>query len=562
MAGPIICAKCEKILSNSEIENGHDCRKTYYINRQAQEDSKQASIANQDINLKICPACGHKSLFWNDRNKYYECLDTCCERRVSEFELSGQNCVDTSAHKKDNINGERKKSQDTNLVSKTANKRLPVLLFGFTCFAIAVIYLSLFSWPSHQTKLENHDYIGEKNRSENITAFIRNSPVPGVSQRDSTGTDTTLAPRPANIPGAILQITPSPAGQEQVKETVPASALSPTKVMETGQVLTSVPVISNSTVRSFPETVKYVLSLINKDRAESGLAPVILGDNVAAQKHAEDLLAKGYLSHWGVDGMKPYMRFTLEGGFNYSAENISGPNTLIDEKSQFEKRDIKAGLEKAQKGFMSSQGHRENILNKWHRKVNIGIAHNSMVEAVVQDFEGDYIRFSQLPSIENGILSMSGETLEGFTVNVVQVWYDPLPQVLTLGQLGQTYAYNMGKPVAFIRPLPQQGWHYTTYTTAYSWTTQGPDPYSIPPETLPPAPNPFGTRPEYPVEVHTINVVWRDAKEWNVSKGAFSIKADLTNIISVVDKGVYTVLVWGKNGDESLSLTNYSIFVR
>ena len=51
-----------------------------------------------------------------------------------------------------------------------------------------------------------------------------------------------------------------------------------------------------------------MLTLINRDREANGLAPVILGTNTAAQSHAEEELANGYISHWGMDGMKPYMR--------------------------------------------------------------------------------------------------------------------------------------------------------------------------------------------------------------------------------------------------------------
>lgn len=76
--------------------------------------------------------------------------------------------------------------------------------------------------------------------------------------------------------------------------------------------------------------VQYMLDLINDDRLEHGLQPVTLGTNPAAQQHAEEMLSEGYLSHWGLDGLKPYMRYTLAGGFNYEAENVSGPPYYSD----------------------------------------------------------------------------------------------------------------------------------------------------------------------------------------------------------------------------------------
>ncbi len=68
----------------------------------------------------------------------------------------------------------------------------------------------------------------------------------------------------------------------------------------------------------------YVLSHINQASSKAGLGEVTLDDNPAAQSHAEDMRANCFLSHWGSDGMKPYMRYVLSGGQQYSDENISG----------------------------------------------------------------------------------------------------------------------------------------------------------------------------------------------------------------------------------------------
>jgi uncharacterized protein YkwD len=87
---------------------------------------------------------------------------------------------------------------------------------------------------------------------------------------------------------------------------------------------------------------------------------VVLGNNSAAQKHAEDMLRNNYHSHWGMDSMKPYKRYTLAGGFNYAAENISSSG-----KASYGYRvNPKRMLEEAQKGLMDIPDHRRNILNK------------------------------------------------------------------------------------------------------------------------------------------------------------------------------------------------------
>ena len=57
------------------------------------------------------------------------------------------------------------------------------------------------------------------------------------------------------------------------------------------------------------------LMLVNEARASAGVPRVTLGENPAAQAHAESMAEHCFLSHWGMDGLKPYMRYALAGGF-------------------------------------------------------------------------------------------------------------------------------------------------------------------------------------------------------------------------------------------------------
>ena len=50
-----------------------------------------------------------------------------------------------------------------------------------------------------------------------------------------------------------------------------------------------------------------MLKLINEERTEAGLSPVTLGNNVAAQLPAESSLENCTSSHWGTDGLEPYI---------------------------------------------------------------------------------------------------------------------------------------------------------------------------------------------------------------------------------------------------------------
>ena len=79
------------------------------------------------------------------------------------------------------------------------------------------------------------------------------------------------------------------------------------------------------------EVKQYMLHLINEERKLAGVPPVALGDNIAAQLHAESALTNCFASHWGIDGLKPYMRYSLAGGYQSNSENGSGSDYCIKE---------------------------------------------------------------------------------------------------------------------------------------------------------------------------------------------------------------------------------------
>ena len=118
-----------------------------------------------------------------------------------------------------------------------------------------------------------------------------------------------------------------------------------------------------------------MLELINEERMKAGLNPVTMGDNAAAQLHAETALEGCFSSHWGLDGLKPYMRYSLAGGYQSSGENVHGSDYCITDADNYRPiADIQDEVREAMVGWMNSPGHRRNILRPKHRRVNIGLA--------------------------------------------------------------------------------------------------------------------------------------------------------------------------------------------
>ena len=305
-----------------------------------------------------------------------------------------------------------------------------------------------------------------------------------------------------------------------------------------------------------------MLDLINLARESAGLTPVSLGVNSAAQAHADDMLNRGYLSHWGIDGLKPYMRYTIAGGEDYVVENISGPAGTSSASNQ-SKIDSKESIRQTHAGLMNSPGHRRNILDKWKTTVNLGIACNDYSCAVAQQFERDYVHFGKKPNMLSGILTLTGVMPEEFQLVQVDVWYDQPPEELSMGQLDTTESYRIGqRPAAFVRPPPPAGSSYVDESVEYSWQV-GADPYSVSPNT-PRA----GQQDREPSSVHqreptvsTITVPLITAGAWDSGDGLFRVAADLRPVLAQLGAGVYTVIVWGETRGEAVALTSYAVFV-
>ena len=137
-----------------------------------------------------------------------------------------------------------------------------------------------------------------------------------------------------------------------------------------------------------------MLALNNEARADAGVPPVELGDNRAAQIHAENLAKACAGGHWELDGTKPAMRYSLADGYQVNAENVSGLD-WCDSGSLPAALQIKATME----SVLESPGHLGVILDPVYRKVNMGLAFNHHNDfTAVQQFEGDYVDSNVAPA--------------------------------------------------------------------------------------------------------------------------------------------------------------------
>lgn len=283
-----------------------------------------------------------------------------------------------------------------------------------------------------------------------------------------------------------------------------------------------------------------MLELINAERKKAGVPPVELGDNIAAQLHAESAIENCFPSHWGIDGLKPYMRYSLAGGYQPNGENGSGAvcTSAVVPSGKWV-------VESTMDSLVNSPDHFGNIVHRHHRRVNLGISYDRHSLSVAQHFEGDYVEYDDLPAIIDGMLSFSGKTKNGVRFDKkedmgVEIYYDPPPHTLTHEDVAQTYAYCYGlKVAAFLKPIPK-GWSYPTDNFDSKYETCPGDPYGTTYENV---------KGDYII-----------ASKWISSDTSFALEADISKVLSKYGEGVYSAMVWGNIDGERAVISEYSIF--
>ena len=329
-------------------------------------------------------------------------------------------------------------------------------------------------------------------------------------------------------------------------------------------------------LRNAPEK-QVMLQLINVARAEAGTPPVSMGMNNVAQIQADQVLEDCVSSHWGTDGLKPYHRYSLAGGYQVNGENFSGygecglVDTLLfwnDEPAEM--------IALAMEGLLDSPGHRETMLSPEFRKVNIGLAWSRNVFKVVQHFEGDYVELASLPAINDGRLELEGALSRGneFTGQfplLALVVYDPPPQQLGAGQLARTYCYGYGQVIGWFIPPSLLLRDQSEFTQTFE-EAECTDPYDVGPA----APGPesqadsirlFEDSRERAKQVHEteLTMTVRKAEDVTIAGRRFSLTADVMDMISEWGPGIYTVMLMAElegppTEDPYVPVLEHSIF--
>ena len=229
------------------------------------------------------------------------------------------------------------------------------------------------------------------------------------------------------------------------------------------------------------ELKNFALSQINEDRVKHGLSPLLQSNNTAAQIHANELLQTKTISHLTMDGFKPYMLYSLYNGTGYVQQNIGQISYVISNDGQNYSKasdlcydfkrfycpviDQYKAINDLEYSMMNNDevccnnGHKNNILNKFHTHVSIGIAFNKYYFVMVQNFENHYLS-SDLKILKNNediILEakINDQNKFNFVINHVSFFLDEFPTKLNYEKNRDKNSYDFGDLKLMIsKPLP------------------------------------------------------------------------------------------------------------
>jgi uncharacterized protein YkwD len=162
------------------------------------------------------------------------------------------------------------------------------------------------------------------------------------------------APADASTPASSPAPAAKPAAEEADDEPAPAEATTPAPAPAPAP-------RAAPAAPAAPGTAGQVLTLVNQARATAGCAPLVADSALAAvaRAHSADMRDRDYFSHDTPEGVSPFDRAEQAGVSYARAENIAYGQ---------------ANAAEVMDDWMTSPGHRANILDCELTKLGVGVA--------------------------------------------------------------------------------------------------------------------------------------------------------------------------------------------
>ena len=143
------------------------------------------------------------------------------------------------------------------------------------------------------------------------------------------------------------------------------------------------------------------LDIINKSRKKNDASPVkldILASRVA-NKMCREAAENIFVGHWNMAGEKPYHRYAFAGGYDHVSENAFGEWSSDNYKAS--SSNISSLMKSGHGTFMAERapldGHKRNIVDKYHNFVGIGFYLSGNQFRYYEEFIDRYFEFENIP---------------------------------------------------------------------------------------------------------------------------------------------------------------------
>ncbi|MFH0180674.1 CAP domain-containing protein [Streptomyces cacaoi] len=180
------------------------------------------------------------------------------------------------------------------------------------------------------------------------------------SEPRAAASQTPIASASAPSPSTPKPKTTSPSNTPKAT-TSAAATPTPPRTSNAAAATPTPPSTSNAAAPASGTSAR-IVQLVNAERSKVGCSPLRLNAVLtkAAQAHSKDMAAHQNMSHTGSDGSSPGDRIT-RAGYDWSTY---GENVAYGY----------ATPEQVMAGWMSSPGHKANILNCAFKEIGVGLA--------------------------------------------------------------------------------------------------------------------------------------------------------------------------------------------
>ena len=411
-----------------------------------------------------------------------------------------------------------------------------------------------------------------------LSLACQTAPTPPTPRADIPATVETLISEDLAIPDS----TPTPFPTPTTMPTMPTNPLTPTStatpIPRPSQTASPTQAYFGFAVLSQGELEREktkILEEVNQWRAKAGLPDMTMGQNPTPQVFADQSLSNCSGGIWGMDGLNPYVRYALTGGYQDSTELhlFSAPFCIQPLDTDYAPA---PSLDLVLRDFIETgpedSRQRKPILNPSFRRVSIGLAvgQDRVNYRLVLLFERDVIQYLSLPSLQEGQLVLRGRLKHQARFTrpefIVQVNYDLPPYPVNQGQIAWSrVCYSRGPIITVIRPPLPLGSYYPS-EEGFGPFHACPAPYEFPVDI--PAPTNLADMEDLKeqltyLDVQTLQIpyIFVVADRMGLTDNELFVRANISHLLEEYGPGVYTASVLGEVDGVEIPISRVAFFV-